>query len=129
MTPDSERSRSPDSEHRAHLEWLGYVQPVGLVVSAPALVDAQAFPNKNILPDHSRFLEVLSELPGEDEGAPIAALLDFPRFATHVLGWEAEDLVGTGDELPDGIPLPPELAVPLPEDGETLRPTYGVRGP
>ena len=25
-----------DPEYRAHQEWLGYVQPVGLVVSIPA---------------------------------------------------------------------------------------------
>src|SRR3954465_15905743 len=29
-----------DPEVLAHLEWLGFVQPVGLVVSAPALVRA-----------------------------------------------------------------------------------------
>ena len=31
-----------DFETRAHLEWLGYVQPVGMVVNAPALLAAQA---------------------------------------------------------------------------------------
>ena len=30
-----------DPETLAHLEWLGYVQPVGLVVSIPALLAAQ----------------------------------------------------------------------------------------
>ena len=29
-----------DPEVLAHLEWLGFVQPIGLVVSAPALVRA-----------------------------------------------------------------------------------------
>ena len=38
-----------DPELRAHLEWLGYLQPVGLVVSAPALVASQAFVNRDIL--------------------------------------------------------------------------------
>ena len=33
---------SRDPETLAHLEWLGYVQPVGLVVSIPALLAAQA---------------------------------------------------------------------------------------
>ena len=32
----------PDPEVAAHLEWLGYVQPTGLVVSAAALVRAGA---------------------------------------------------------------------------------------
>ncbi len=31
-----------DPEIVAHLEWLGFVRPVGLVVSAPALVHAGA---------------------------------------------------------------------------------------
>ena len=31
-----------DPEVLAHLEWLGFVRPIGLVVSAPALVRAGA---------------------------------------------------------------------------------------
>ena len=31
---------APDPNTRAHLEWLGFIQPNGLVVSAPALVKA-----------------------------------------------------------------------------------------
>jgi len=46
-----------DPEIAAHQQWLGYVQPVGLLVSAPALLNAQAFLNRNIIPDHQRFLE------------------------------------------------------------------------
>ena len=37
-----------DPEILAHLEWLGFVQPVGLVVSIPALTQAQAYVNKNV---------------------------------------------------------------------------------
>ena len=36
------------TEIRAHQEWLGFVQPVGLVVSPPALVAAQAQVDRNI---------------------------------------------------------------------------------
>ena len=32
----------PDPQILRHLEWLGFVQPSGLVVSAPALVRAGA---------------------------------------------------------------------------------------
>ena len=32
----------PDPAIQAHLEWLGFVRPTGLVVSAPALVRAGA---------------------------------------------------------------------------------------
>jgi len=48
-----------DPEQLAHQEWLGYVQPVGLVVSIPALLAAQAHVNRNIIPDHQRFLDCL----------------------------------------------------------------------
>jgi hypothetical protein len=51
----------------AHQEWIGYVQPTGLVVSIPALVDASAFLNRNYGPDHQRFLSALP--PGFRRGA------------------------------------------------------------
>ena len=35
-----------DPEQLAHQQWLGYVQPVGLVVSIPALLAADAHPNR-----------------------------------------------------------------------------------
>ena len=65
-----------DPEIAAHLEWLGYVQPVGLVVSIPALHAAGAYVNRNIGPDHQRFMaglprnkqdEIVPEIP-EREG-------------------------------------------------------------
>ena len=77
------RTMANDSELRTHQEWLGYLQPVGLVVSPPALAAAQAFPNKNIIPDHNRFLECVEEvpIPGHDDPAP--AVTDLPRFCTR----------------------------------------------
>ena len=48
-----------DPAQVAHQEWLGYVQPIGLVVSIPALLAAQAHVNRNIVPDHQRFLACL----------------------------------------------------------------------
>jgi hypothetical protein len=109
-----------DPEIQTHLEWLGYLQPVGLVVSPPALVAAQAFPAKNIILDHARFLEIVEEVMVEDDPQPV--IREFPRFATHVLGWEPADLVGTAE----GGPLPEALEVALPEYHETLRPSYAV---
>ena len=38
-----------DHELRVHRDWIGYLQPVGLVVSPPALVAAQAFPDRHIV--------------------------------------------------------------------------------
>jgi hypothetical protein len=47
------------AEELAHLEWLGYVQPVGLVVSVPAMLEAQCYVNKNIIAEHGRLLSCL----------------------------------------------------------------------
>src|SRR3989304_2505308 len=105
-------------EEIAHQQWIGYVQPVGLVVSIPALVQAQAYVNKNIAPDHQRFLACL---PDDDNCPP--AITDFARFTQDVLGWEAAALI---DFSRDGQDLQ-SLEVVLPEYKETLRPTHGVR--
>jgi N-6 DNA Methylase len=112
-----------DPELIAHQEWLGYLQPVGLVVSPPALAAAGAFPNKNIIPDHARFLECVEEIILEGESDSRPAIRDFARFATHVLGWEPADLMGTTE----GGQIPESLEVNLTEYNETLRPTYAVR--
>jgi len=111
-----------DPELRAHLEWLGYVQPVGLVVSPPALLNAQAHINRNIIPEHRKFLELVTEAPTDNSGDPVAAITDVPRFFEHVLGWEPGDLCGgLGRD-----PIPTSLEVTLTAYNETLRPSYAV---
>src|SRR5207247_9496897 len=112
-----------DPETLAHLEWLGYVQPVGLVVSIPALLAAQALVNRNIAPDHHRFLSCLRR-DRNDEIVPEIA--DLAEFTQTVLGWGAADLT----RITSATALPEEFApleVVLPEYHETLRPTYVVR--
>jgi hypothetical protein len=75
---------SQDPELRAHQEWRGYLQPVGLVVSPAALRDAQAFVNKNIVPEQSILIR---HVHGESTAAarrgeePNQRLKDFPAFA------------------------------------------------
>ncbi len=113
-------ARNP--ELLTHIEWLGYLQPVGLVVSPPALADAQAFPSKNIIPDHTRFLDLVEQVTLEGERDPRPAILEFPRFATQIIGWESADLIGTAE----GGPVPDSLEVTLTEYNETLRPSYAV---
>lgn len=103
----------------AHQEWLGYVQPSGLVVSIPALIEARAYVNRNISPDHQRFL---SALPTDRDGEPVPEIANFPEFAHTVFGWATEDLYGA----PGAPALPDSLEAPLPAYGETLRPTYAL---
>jgi hypothetical protein len=107
-----------DPEVIAHQHWIGYVQPVGLVVSIPALVQAQAYVNKNIAPDHQRFL---SCLPEDDKSPP--TITDLARFTQEVLGWQPSDLI---DFSHNGQDLQ-SLEVALPGYHETLRPTHGIR--
>jgi hypothetical protein len=104
----------------AHQEWLGYVQPVGLVVSIPAMLDANVRINQNIAPDHRRFLE---SLPTDKDGEPVPEVAKFPEFAQTVLGWLANDLYGS----PGAPPVPENLEVALPDYNETLRPSYALR--
>ena len=115
---------APDPNTCAHLEWLGFIQPNGLVVSAPALVKAGAILNRHdvegqaLLDGWVNQRQVSSALSREHH------LRDFREFARTVLGWSfsPKGYVGT-----DEAPIPAELEVPLPDYGETLRPDFAVR--
>lgn len=50
-----------DPNIAAHLEWLGFVRPTGLVLSAPALVNAGAILNRR---DGWRSAALLRNAPG-----------------------------------------------------------------
>jgi hypothetical protein len=113
-----------DPDILAHLEWLGFVRPTGLVVSAPALVRAGAVLDRRDA-EGQRLLRAALEqrtFPGEPESAPWLA--DFRAFAASVLGWSfsPKGYAGTPES-----PIPPELELPLLEYGETLRPDFAVR--
>jgi hypothetical protein len=109
-----------DPELYRHKEWLGLLQPVGLVVSPVALVKGQVILNR------SRAVELQQRLQSliieEEEFTWIA---DFPAFAQQILEWYPEDLIGA----PSQETLPTELEISLPEYGEILAPTYAVRDP
>ena len=110
-----------DPELRSHQDWLGMVQPVGLVASARALAAAGAFIDRAGLIALQQKFEALTELKRDED--PI--LPDLPAFCLQVLGWEPADLAGA----PGGPELPDSLAVSLPEYGEVLSPTYAVPDP
>lgn len=110
------------AEEHAHLEWLGYVQPIGLIVSVPAMLEAQCYVNKNIMGEHARFL---SCLPRDNSDAIIPEIRDLREFTEKVLGWEADDL----QNIPPRGGLSGNMAsleVVLPQYHETLRPTHAV---
>ncbi|MFN3194042.1 MAG: Eco57I restriction-modification methylase domain-containing protein [Aureliella sp.] len=111
-------AKSP--EEYAHLEWLGYVQPTGLVVSIPALLEAQCYVDKNIMAEHTQFL---ASLRRDEDDQVVAEVRDLAEFTQSVLGWNDSDLevvpqAPTGDMA--------QLEVVLPQYNETLRPTHVV---
>lgn len=93
----------------SHQEWIGYVQPVGVVVSTPALLEAGAAINRNSVPLHREFLAVL---PQDGEGNAVPKLTDFPRFATEVLKWRPDDLAVPDEALTISVPGYDEVICP-----------------
>lgn len=106
-----------DPALRAHQEWLGYIQPVGLVVSPAALVAAGCVPDRNVSAQQETLRGLLAGDPPRLE--------DFPSFTREFLGWQESDLAGA----PGGPPLPESLSVALPSEHDVLRPTYAVPDP
>jgi hypothetical protein len=106
-----------DPTLRAHQEWLGYIQPVGLVVSPAALLAAGVVPDRNVSAQQETLRGLLT-------GDPLR-LADFASFTREFLGWQESDLAGA----PGGPALPESLSVPLPNEHDTLRPTYAVPDP
>lgn len=108
-----------DPQIAAHLEWIGFVRPTGLVVSAPALVKAGVILNR-----HDREGQRLLKdcVIGEDDQH--LSLPDFEVFAKTVLGWNfsSKGYAGTVE-----VPIPNDLQVPVPESGEVLAPDFAVR--
>ena len=115
---------APGPDTRAHLEWLGFIQPHGLVVSAPALAKAGAILNRRDVEGQSRLAGCLREHALDTARGPEPCLPDFRAFAAAVLGWGFSPQGYAGTEE---APIPAELEVPLPDYGETLRPDLAVR--
>ncbi|MGH7555135.1 MAG: Eco57I restriction-modification methylase domain-containing protein, partial [Longimicrobiales bacterium] len=112
---------APPAEIRAHQEWLGFLQPIGLVVSPTALVSAQAQVDRNIAREQEALRALVREDEGDD-GARRVLLPDLPAFFSQFLGWEASDLAGG----PGGPELPSALDVSVPDYEDVLSPTYAV---
>jgi len=113
-----------DPQIVAHLEWLGFVQPTGLVVSAPALVRAGAILDRRDVEGQRLLRECVEEREFDLKKGPEPWLPNFREFAASVLGWgfSPKGYAGTPEN-----PIPSELEVPLPEYSETLRPDFAVR--
>lgn len=110
-----------DPAIEAHRQWLGFAQPVGLVVSPHALVAAQAHPDKNIAPRQEVLVRLTEPPDAAPDDAP-RAIRDLVAFLTEFMGWQRVAIAGTNG----GPPLPDSLTVAIPDRNEHLRPTYAV---
>ena len=100
-----------------HQEWIGFVQPVGLVVAPTVMVDAQVVPDRNVSGRQRDFRELL-----EEEGSGVTARWrtpDLRRLFLDYLCWEDGDLV-------DATLHREQLEIALPELQVVLSPTWAV---
>ena len=113
----------------AHQEWIGFVQPVGLVVSPTVMVDAQILPDRNIIGRQREFLTLLESgdaVPSRRQrrdlprgGATEHRILDLRRLFLEWLDWEGDDLIDAAEHRE-------RLEIALPELGVVLSPTWAV---
>ena len=116
-------------ELKAHQEWLGYLQPVGLVVAPAAMVDAGWVVTRSgseLIDRQERYREAIQSLSSASDSADPDPEVDgdtrtrgFPQLETLLvehLGWSA-------DQIQSEPALIESYSRHLPELGETLRPT------
>jgi len=97
-----------------HRSWLGYLQPVGLVVSPHALVQCQAYVDSDVV-ELQRALRQLIQFRSREEVRLDCTL--FPKLFTELLGWRATDL-RSAETKPDFT------SIFLPEYQETITATH-----
>ena len=94
-------------------DWLGYLQPTGLVVAPAVLERLGLWPEPQGARDNAAVAEALARLDGGDA---------WPLFR-DVLGWPADRVAGA----PGGPVLPESLTVSLREGETLLEPTWAVQ--
>lgn len=102
-----------------NLEWLGYVQPVGLVLS-PAILDRYNLPPEEQTRADSDAVAACLAPEGEAR-----ALADPWTFFHRILGWREHQVAG----LPGGPTLPDGLSVAIEEADIALEPHWAVLDP
>jgi hypothetical protein len=100
-------------------EWIGNVQPTGLVVAANVLARHGLNPAEQTRAD-TEIVRAL--LAADDDGL---ALPDPWSFFTQVLGWRAGQVAGA----PDGPALPADLSIRVEESAADLAPHWAVSKP
>jgi hypothetical protein len=114
-----------DPQLRAHRDWLGTLQPVGLVVSPVALVEAQCVPDQSVMSVQKNLVALVEAYENQSvqRHTPSPTVGSFLDFARDVLEWDLALIAGAPNAEKS---IPEALSVALPEFGETLSPTYCV---
>ena len=119
------RSPAMDPELKAHQEWLGYLQPVGLVVAPAAMQDAGWVVTRSgseLIERQARYraaLEPLDDTADLDDSDTEQGFRSLLGLLTEHLGWDDDQL----DQSPETIQAHTKE---LPELGDTLMPTAVV---
>src|SRR4051812_14969459 len=100
-------------------EWLGHVQPVGLVIAPVVLARYGLNPEEQTRAD----TEAVRALLSINEDGP--ALPEPWTFFQQVLGWRAAEVAGT----PTGPKLPDDLSLRVEESDTEIAPHWAVRDP
>jgi hypothetical protein len=100
-------------------EWIGNVQPVGLVLAATVLARHGLNPAEQTRADSEAVRTLLSD---EDQGP---ALPDPWKFFTQILGWHAAQVAGVAG----GPALPADLSIRVEESNTDLTPHWAVADP
>ncbi|WP_210422009.1 DNA methyltransferase [Rhizobium sp. S9] len=100
-------------------EWLGHVQPVGLVVAPVVLKAYELVPEQQTRSDTEA---IKSHLSLKDPGP---ALLDAWAFFADILGWRPSRVAGS----PGGAPIPDDLVLRIEESDIEIAPHWAVADP
>ena len=121
----AKRFPAMDPELKAHQEWLGYLQPVGLVVAPAAMQDAGWVVTRSgseLIDRQARYraaLEPLDDTAELDDSYTEQGFRSLLDLLTEHLGWDDDQL----DRSPEAIQA---HSKELPELGDTLTPTAVV---
>lgn len=125
--------RSSQIEIRDHQEWLGYLQPNGLVVSPQVLFDQQVIIDRSSLAELQRAFNAALAVPPGGEAEPRFGAFLQPQtdatpdgFAIRFLGWDANLIDWNTLERQT---LHESATASIPELGATLSPTAALRYP
>ena len=110
-------------EIKRHQQWLGFLQPNGLVVTPAVLLQAQAILNNQVVELQEGLKSIAGITEENPDIEPIIKAGDLPRLFEEVLEWSKETIGG----CPGGEPLPDSLEVYLKEYNEVLKPTYAIK--